>query len=80
MTLEKEAQSALASLREAGPGAICEECGHLAARHHGNINGPACLFPRGVRAPACDCGGMVWLGYRFVMRNQTGPSYVKEKV
>jgi len=37
-----------------GPGALCEECGHFAARHGAG----GCT---GVTA-SCGCAGMRWLG------------------
>lgn len=51
---------AVASLRDAGPGGICEDCGHFAIRH----KGLACLFPR-PKAEPCTCNGMLWLGQRL---------------
>jgi len=56
------------SLAEAGPGGICEDCGHFASRHlqATRIGGMGCDFPRPEDNP-CDCEGMKWQGQRVDM-------------
>jgi hypothetical protein len=58
---------AIADLRDAGPGGICEECGHFACRHQDS----QCLFPR--ENNPCECQGMLWQGVRLDMDQHTGP-------
>ena len=55
-------------LMGAGPGAICDACGHFAGRHQGLV----CLFPRDA-GHECACPGMTWIdGHVFEMR-PSGP-------
>jgi len=60
---------ALDSLVQAGPGGICDACGHFASRH----TGVTCLFPRQPPATPCSCPGMAWSGLRFEMHPISGP-------
>lgn len=53
---------AVADLHDAGPGSICADCGHFAARHEGLT----CQFPRPADNP-CKCGGMLWHSHRLPM-------------
>lgn len=46
------------------PGGLCEDCGHLAARHCGH----ACQWPQ----RPCPCTGMVWEGARYEIDQQRG--------
>jgi hypothetical protein len=59
---------ALRSLRDAGPGAQCDDCGHFAHRHLDS----RCRFPRPEDNP-CRCKGMKWQGQRFRM-DLNGPN------
>jgi hypothetical protein len=62
---------AIADLDDAGPGGICDDCGHFAFRHHDTT----CHFPRET-GKECKCKGMLWRGHRLKMDYRTGP--VKE--
>ena len=57
--------SAAADLYDTGPGGICNDCGHFAARHVGL----KCLWPES----ACECAGMLWQGERIEMNGDYGP-------
>jgi hypothetical protein len=61
-------QTALADLWDAGPGAICGDCGHFAGRHTGmgcpGMDGGGCRT---------HCKGMLWQGHRFEMNGMAGP-------
>jgi hypothetical protein len=66
MTTAREASH---SLYEAGPGGICDDCGHFAMRH---VNTDKCLFPREI-GKECQCKGMLWLGHRIDMGDDNVP-------
>lgn len=61
-------QLAAEDLFHAGPGGICEDCGHLAARHVGM----KCAWPE----RDCPCKGMLWQGQRVTMNGGNGPEGV----
>lgn len=74
---------AFKDLKDAGPGAICEACGHFATRHHekGDV---LCDFNDtlvGVVAGVdhCRCPGFTWQDYVFAINPRTGPMYVIRK-
>lgn len=51
----------------AGPGGICDDCGHFAGSH---VSEFACDFPPESRLGAnkgkqCECLGFAWAGYRY---------------
>lgn len=60
-------RDAVVSLNKAGPGGLCDECGHMAGRHVGDT----CGWPERL----CSCTGMLWRGIRIPIGN-TGPEYV----
>lgn len=47
-------------------GGFCEDCGHLAGRHHNN----QCLWPEN----RCTCTGMLWQGVRWDVTDHTEPT------
>jgi hypothetical protein len=54
-----------------GPGAMCDDCGHFAARHdesgcHGVVFAVGCrLGDGGTEAEPRACPGMLWMGKRW---------------
>jgi len=75
MTVEElTREQALADLWAAGPGAICGDCGHFAARHQDDgcpgMDGDGCRF---------NCGGFQWHGYRFTMHAGAGPAEGRDR-
>lgn len=64
-------RDAFKDLWDAGPGAICDSCGHFASRHIPL----SCEWPE----RKCACKGFSWQGFIFAMDGPRGPMYVREK-
>ena len=60
--------AALNDLWDTGPGALCDDCGHFAARHRG-------MGCNGIDTNGCTghCQGMLRRGHRFEMNGPAGP-------
>jgi hypothetical protein len=48
-----------------GPGAVCDDCGHWAARHNSQGCDTTDLVARGIRKKPCDCPAFLWKGTRW---------------
>jgi hypothetical protein len=79
--------SAVADLQDAGPGGMCDECGHFACRHSNNdpVAGDMdmdpdrrCFFHLAdpSRYSPCKCTGMKWQGVRVAIYDGA-PDYAR---
>lgn len=62
-------RDAVVDLNDAGPGGICDDCGHVALRHGENFCDG---FPQ---RPCASCKGMLWQGVRIPIIDGK-PNYV----